>query len=77
MFGPVSLLNDRKSMSIDIFDVKWLNSLIVMSLLARIDVSLLDPRQHLVRQHPTWFWCMSRVTSMKNNQAAPIIPYME
>ena len=32
----------------------------------------MNPRQHLVRQHPTWFWCMSRVTSMKNNQAAPI-----
>ena len=45
------------------------------SKLHSIDVSLLDPRQPLVRQHPTWFWCISRVTSMKNNLAAPIIPY--
>ena len=29
-----------------------------------IPVSLLDLWQPLVWQHPTWFWCISRVTSM-------------
>ena len=49
---------------IRIIQVHYLNRSFLALLTVVIDVSLLDLWQPLVWQHPTWFWCISRVTSM-------------